>query len=74
MKYEWRSLARSLPNGTELVLIYSPVMHADQSCPGLPVVVSNAEYVRQSALKHGYTHWAPIPYPLPAPPSFKVRI
>ena len=62
---KWIPLRERLPSGGDSVLLFSPYMHLDRDFPGHPVVVSNPGFVRQNAIKQGYTYWCEIPYPLP---------
>ena len=68
---EWKPLTEP-PEGNECVVLFTP----DRAIPkssnygkiddvGIFLSASNASYARSNALKHGYTHWYRIPYPLP---------
>ena len=59
-KMIWRDIRKVLPKGERSVLIFYPLEDH-----GHIVEVSNPAYVRKYAILAGYTHWAPIPYPLP---------
>ena len=60
----WIDLHKLLPKGRNAVLLFHPT-HQSRDFPGHPVSVSNVSFARLNALACGYTHWAPIPYPLP---------
>jgi len=67
MNPAWISIADQPPEGEEWILLFHPVMHSDPAFQGISVVVFTSEYARSGrALVKGYSHWAPIPYPMPA--------
>lgn len=61
----WKPLDTEPPEGPDWVLLFSPAMHNDPDFPGLSVTTSNPDYARENAARNGYTHWAPVTYPLP---------
>ena len=62
---KWTLLRERLPSGGDSVLLFSPRLYLDRDFPGHPISVSNSEFARLNALKQGYTHWCPIPHPMP---------
>lgn len=60
---DWRKIDDVLPGEAHRpsVLIYSPLLAAQEDFPGHAYHVSNIDYiVCGNAAKGGYTHWAPI--------------
>ena len=61
----WEPIAKPLPDDigpAGCLLIYSPLLAADDEFPGHAIQVSNPAYVRcGNAQKHGYTQWCLIP-------------
>lgn len=52
----WHDLETDLPQGDDCVILFPQI-----SDVGILYTASNSEFARQNALKHGYTHWFPIP-------------
>jgi hypothetical protein len=61
----WIPLSERLPKGKQIVVLFNPKWRDDPEFCGICVIASNPNYARINAIKHGYTHWARIPYPLP---------
>jgi len=60
----WIDLRKLLPKGKRPVLLFNPGVTYLELL-GHPFTVSNTDFARENAITKGYTHWAPIPYPLP---------
>ena len=66
----WQRLDNNPPGaGESWVLLFHPGHHRDPRYPGLSVTVSNCAFAQTNAKSNGYSHWAPIPYPLPLSPK-----